>query len=85
MLQAWLQEAFAEAAQNARKVAAFHTISPYIGGNIKKLTTFGVIAAANAACSIDAFKPDNGPAGSTDWVVTYVSPAIFLDPGWVVP
>ncbi|MHC4199959.1 MAG: hypothetical protein ACYSU0_08210 [Planctomycetota bacterium] len=75
---------FTQAADGARKANAFGVITAHIGGNINRLTTFGVITAANAAYTVDAFKPAGVGYGANDWVVTYIAPCA-LNPGWVVP
>jgi hypothetical protein len=75
---------YTQAADLARKLAAFAVITGYIGGDINRLTTFGVITAANVPYSIDAFKPVGAGYGANDWVVTHVAQAV-LDAGWAVP
>jgi hypothetical protein len=45
-------------------------VGKYIGNNINKLTTFGVIAGRQAY-AIDAFKPDN--CTGNNWVVVTVA------------
>lgn len=75
---------FTAAEDNDRKMAAFQVITTYVGGNINRLTTFGVITAGNVPYSIDAFKPVGAGFGATDWVVTFVGPRA-LSGAWVVP
>lgn len=75
---------FTQAADLARKLNAFGVITGYVGGNINRLTTFGVVTAANVAYSLDAFKPVGVGFGANDWVVTYIAPCA-LNAGWVVP
>jgi hypothetical protein len=75
---------YTQAADFARKANAFGIITGYIGGNINRLTTFGVITAGNVAYSLDAFKPVGAGFGANDWVVTYIAPCP-LNVGWVVP
>lgn len=80
VLGGWFKP-FVSANDSARKIAAFNVVGPYIGNQIDRLTTFGVVTAANQAYSIDAFKP-NGVAGN-DWVVTDVR-AHALSQSWNV-
>lgn len=75
---------FTQAADGARKAQAFGVVTGFIGGNINRLTTFGVITAANGAYTLDAFKPVGVGYGANDWVVTYIA-AVPLNPGWAVP
>lgn len=75
---------FTDALDSGRKVTAFGVITGYVGGNINRLTTFGVITAGNLAYSLDAFKPLGNGFGANDWVVTYIA-QIPLNAGWVVP
>jgi hypothetical protein len=75
---------FTAAADNARKAATYRAVGQYFGNNINKLTTFGVITAANVPYSIDAFKPVGVGFGANDWVVTYVGQRA-LSGTWVVP
>ena len=74
---------FVAANHNGRKATAFAVISPYVGGNINRLTTFGVVTSTNDAYSIDAFKPTTVAAGN-DWVVTDIT-AHVLDHTFVAP
>jgi len=66
----------------ARKMSAFGVISKYVGGDINRLTTFGVVTAANMAYSLDAFKPVG--VGTNNWVVTYIA-LCHLNRDWNVP
>ncbi len=63
---------YSDAADGARTVSNFRVIRGHIEGQISRLTTFGVITAANEAYSIDAFKPVGRGFGPNDWVITYV-------------
>jgi hypothetical protein len=62
---------YVDAYDFGRKTTAHGVVHQYIGNNINKLVTFGVMTKGGAGFSIDAFKPD-GIAGS-DWVVTYIT------------
>jgi hypothetical protein len=71
---------FVDARDGARRMAAFNTVSKYIGGNPYAITTFGVVTAGNQAYSIDAFKPTTIPANNA-WVVTDIR-AHTLSQSW---
>lgn len=73
---------FVAATDNGRKANAFGVIGPYVGNNINRLTTFGVVTQANHAYSIDAFKPV--VVAGNDWVVTDISPKA-MSQSWVAP
>ena len=75
---------YIQAENFARKASAFAVVTGYVGGNINRLTTFGVVSSTNAAYSLDAFKPAGGGFGANDWVVTHIAPC-HLNPSWVVP
>jgi len=75
---------FTQAADGARKVTAFGVINRHIGGDINRLTTFGVVTAANVGYTLDAFKPVGVGYGANDWVVTHIA-SRTLNTGWVVP
>lgn len=73
---------FVSATDSARKANAFGVIGQFVGHDINKLTTFGVVTQAGSAYSIDAFKPTG--IGGNDWVVTYIG-AHVLSQGWIAP
>lgn len=75
---------FTDATDGVRKANAFGVITNYIGGNINRLTTFGVVTVANDAYTIDAFKPAGVGYGANDWVVTHIA-RCGLNQGWDVP
>lgn len=75
---------YTQAADFPRKATAFGVITGYVGGNINRLTTFGVVTDANVAYSLDAFKPAGAGFGANDWVVTYIAPCP-LNVVWAVP
>lgn len=75
---------YTQAEDYTRKANAFMVITGYVGGNINRLTTFGVVTDSNVAYSLDAFKPVGASFGTNDWVVTYIAQRP-LDGGWVVP
>lgn len=83
VLTGWFKP-FVQATDGGRKATAFAVITGFVGGNINRLTTFGVVTAANVAYTLDAFKPAGVGYGANDWVVTYIATR-NLDPGWVVP
>jgi hypothetical protein len=62
---------YVDATDFDRKKKAFSVIGKYVGNNINKLTTFGVVTQGGEAYSVDAFKPTG--IGGNDWVVTDVS------------
>ena len=83
LLVGWFKP-FVAAIDSARKATAFGLITGYVGGNINKLTTFGVVTAGNVAYTLDAFQPVGVGYGANDWVVTYIA-TLPLNGGWVVP
>lgn len=83
VLTGWFKP-YTDGTDLARKVNALRVITGHIGGNINRLTTFGVVDAANVAYSLDAFKPVGVGFGANDWVVTYIAPCP-LNVSWVVP
>lgn len=69
-LHGWFRP-YLDAKDFNRKSNAFKLLINYMGGNINKLTTFGIVTGMNRAYSVDAFKPTG--IGGNDWVVTHVS------------
>lgn len=70
VLHGWFRP-YSEATDVNRKLATFQNVSGFIGGDVNRLVTFGVVTATNEAWAIDAFRP-TGTAGGTAWVVTYI-------------
>jgi len=83
VLVGWFKP-FTDVTDGARKANAFAVITRYIGGNINRLTTFGIVTAANVAYTLDAFKPVGAGYGANDWVVTYIAQST-MSTSWAVP
>lgn len=82
VLGGWFRP-YVDAVDFNRKATAFAVISKYVGGNINRLTTFGVVTAAGQAWSIDAFQPSTVPHQGA-WVITDVR-AQPMSQSWQVP
>lgn len=81
VLNGWFRP-YVDALDGNQKIHNYGHVAKYLGGNPNKLTTFGVVTAANQPYAVEAFKP-NGIPGN-DWVVTSITPKV-MSQSWVAP